>query len=230
MEGAKPLPRPPQRAKSPNDPKRSGRAAKTSRWDVLAKGNPIKGFPAGRSPAPPPHKQNPRQREETYKRFDSLARVFALDGLEVCHAAISAKLRPRGHPRVACGPPFSIFGLRPRRNGVGFRFLRKARKGLCPFHPYQPFFKRLDPKLDLPTLRKIFHSYLQFAAALLIRPWKTGLPRCPEGHGRVRFRSLPGSWGSRSIRPSSAYQRSRRQSSHAPSGTGQPDAAGPYGR
>ena len=176
------------------------------------------------------HKQNPRQREETYKRFDSLARVFALDGLEVCHAAISAKLRPRGHPRVACGPPFSIFGLRPRRNGVGFRFLRKARKGLCPFHPYQPFFKRLDPKLDLPTLRKIFHSYLQFAAALLIRPWKTGLPRCPEGHGRVRFRSLPGSWGSRSIRPSSAYQRSRRQSSHAPSGTGQPDAAGPYGR
>ena len=43
----------------PNDPKRSGRAAKTSRWDVLAKGNPIKGFPAGRSPAPPAHQTKP---------------------------------------------------------------------------------------------------------------------------------------------------------------------------
>ena len=43
----------------PMIPKRSGRAAKTSRWDVLAKGNPIKGFPAGRSPAKT-HKQNPR--------------------------------------------------------------------------------------------------------------------------------------------------------------------------
>ena len=210
-------------------PKRSGREGPTARWAVGPRGTLSRGAPQD-AVLQKTHKQNPRQREETYKRFDSLARVFALDGLEVCHAAISAKLRPRGHPRVACGPPFSIFGLRPRRNGVGFRFLRKARKGLCPFHPYQPFFKRLDPKLDLPTLRKIFHSYLQFAAALLIRPWKTGLPRCPEGHGRVRFRSLPGSWGSRSIRPSSAYQRSRRQSSHAPSGTGQPDAAGPYGR
>ena len=229
MEGAKPLPRPPQRAKSPNDTQKIRKGRPDIPVGCRAEGKLSRGAPQD-AVLQKTHKQNPRQREETYKRFDSLARVFALDGLEVCHAAISAKLRPRGHPRAACGPPFSIFGLRPRRNGVGFRFLRKARKGLCPFHPYQPFFKRLDPKLDLPTLRKIFHSYLQFAAALLIRPWKTGLPRCPEGHGRVRFRSLPGSWGSRSIRPSSAYQRSRRQSSHAPSGTGQPGAAGPYGR
>ena len=113
----------------------------------LAVGNPIKGFPAGRSPAPTSYQTKPR-RKRSDKRFDSLARLFALDSVVVCHAAISLKLRPRGHPRAACGPPFPCFGLRPRRNGVGFRFLRKARKGLCPFHPYQPFEKRLDRKLS----------------------------------------------------------------------------------
>ena len=106
----------------------------------LAVGNPIKGVPAGRSPAPTSYQTKPH-RKRSDKRFDSLARLFALDSVVVCHAAISLKLRPRGHPRAACGPPFPIFGLRPRRSGVGFRFLRKARKGLCPFHPHQPFEK-----------------------------------------------------------------------------------------
>ena len=138
MEGAKPLPRPPQRAKSPNDTKRSGRAAKTSRWDVLAKGNPIKGFPAGRSPAKNAQTITaPARRND--KRFDSLARFFALGKLEMRHAAISTKLRPRGHPRAACGPPFLLFGLRPRRNGVGFRPLRRARRALP--STCQPFEK-----------------------------------------------------------------------------------------
>ena len=105
----------------------------------FAVGNPIKGFPAGRSPAPNAQTITAPARRNG-KRFDSLARVYALDGVVVRHAAISSKLRPRG-PRAACGPPFSCFGLRPRRNGVGFRFLRKARKGLCPFHPHQPFEK-----------------------------------------------------------------------------------------
>ena len=47
-----------------------------------------------------------------------LARFYALDKLAVRHAAISLKLRPRGHLRAACGPPFLLFGLRPRRNGI----------------------------------------------------------------------------------------------------------------
>ena len=81
----------------------------------LAVGNPIKGFPAGRSPAPTSYQTKPR-RKRSDKRFDSLARLFALDSVVVCHAAISLKLRPRGHPRAACGPPFLLFGLRPRRN------------------------------------------------------------------------------------------------------------------
>ena len=110
--------RPTQRAKSPNDTKRSGRAAKTSRWDVLAKGNPIKGFPAGRSPAPNAQTITAPARRNG-KRFDSLARFFALENGKLRHAAISLKLRLRGHPRAACGPPFPCFGLRPRRNGGG---------------------------------------------------------------------------------------------------------------
>ena len=53
------------------------------------------------------------------RRHAAAGAVFALDKLAVRHAAISLKLRPRGHPRAACGPPFPCFGLRPRRNGGG---------------------------------------------------------------------------------------------------------------
>ena len=60
---------------TPKDTKRSGRAAKTSRWDVLAKGNPIKGFPAGRSPAKPTFPKEPAPARRNDKRSDSLARV-----------------------------------------------------------------------------------------------------------------------------------------------------------
>ena len=102
-------------------------------------GNPIKGFPAGRSPAKNAQTK-PRQQEETQKRFNSLARFYAPDKSGVRHAAISKKLRPRGHPRAACGPPFLLFGLRPRRNGVGFRPLRRATKGAA-FGICQPFEK-----------------------------------------------------------------------------------------
>ena len=65
------------------------------------------------------------------KRFDSLARFFALDNLEVRHAAIFSKLQPRGHPRAACGPPFPIFGLRPRRNGVGISVSAESDQRRC---------------------------------------------------------------------------------------------------
>ena len=129
------------------------------------KGNPIKGFPAGRSPAKTHPQTITAPARRSSKRFDSLARFhfdlfnaenptgpltpphslsrghrsptrdtrprrhgsgdtpplarfYALDKLAVRHAAISLKLRPRGHPRAACGPPFLLFGLRPRRNGI----------------------------------------------------------------------------------------------------------------
>ena len=36
---------------------------------------------------------------------------------------------------------FPSFWVAPEAQRVGFRFLRKARKGLCPFHPHQPFEK-----------------------------------------------------------------------------------------
>ena len=105
----------------------------------FAVGNPIKGFPAGCSPAPSSHQTITAPARRNGKRFDSLTRFFALENEELCHAAIPAKLRPRGHPRAACGPPFLLFGLRPRRNGVGFRPLRRARRALP--STCQPFEK-----------------------------------------------------------------------------------------
>ena len=45
MEGAKPLPRPPQRAKSPNATKRSGREGPTARWAVGPRGTLSRGSP-----------------------------------------------------------------------------------------------------------------------------------------------------------------------------------------
>ena len=108
-----------------------------------AEGNPIKGFPAGCSPAKT-HKQNPRQQEETAKRFDSLARAFALDEFGVRHAAISAKFRPRGHPRAACGPPFSVLGCARGATGLDFAFCGK-RGGALPLHPAS-LLKKAGPK------------------------------------------------------------------------------------
>ena len=115
--GGQSPPRPPQRAKSLMIPKdQEGRQnVPVGRFAV---GNPIKGFPAGRSPALFSHQTITAPARRNGKRFDSLARFFALENGELRHAAISLKLRPRGHPRAACGPPFPIFGLRPRRNGV----------------------------------------------------------------------------------------------------------------
>ena len=112
-----------------------------------------------------PNKNRAARRND--KRFDSLARFFALDGLGMCHAAIFSKLRPRGHPRAACGPPFLLFGLRPRRNGVGFRPLRRARRGAAP-PPCQPFEKGWTENLFLlflPTLRKNFLRVSTIVAA-----------------------------------------------------------------
>ncbi len=40
-----------------------------------------------------------------------------------------------GTSAAACGPPFLLFGLRPRRSGVGFRPLRRARRGFAPSIP-----------------------------------------------------------------------------------------------
>ena len=136
--GAKPLSRPPQRAKplmiqkdQEGQPQRPG--GTLGRRGTLSRGSPQDAvLPL------PPAKRNPRQREETQKRFDSLTRFCAPDKSEVRHAAISPKLRPR-FPQAACGPPLPIFGLRPRRNGVGFRFLRKARRALP--STCQPFEK-----------------------------------------------------------------------------------------
>ena len=116
-------------------------------------GNPIKGFPAGRSPAKT-HKQKPHQREETVKRFDSLARFLALDKFGVRHAAISTKLRPRGHPRAACGPPFFLFWVAPEAQRVEFRPLGRATKGAA-FGNCQPFEKGWTENLFLFTLQDI---------------------------------------------------------------------------
>ena len=99
----------------PMIPKRSGRAAQTSRWDVWAKGKPIKGFPAGRSPAPPTHQTKPAPARRNVQTLQPAIAINASDWSGVRHAAISSKLRPR-EPRAACGPPFLLFGLRPRRN------------------------------------------------------------------------------------------------------------------
>ena len=145
MEGAKPLPRPPQRANFPTDSKRSGREAKRP-GGTLDRGEPYQGVPRRTQSChylPPTINRAARRNG---KGLDSLARFFVLVKLEVRHAAIFSKLRPRGHPRAAFGPPFPIFGLRPRRNGVGFRPLRRARRGAAP-PPCQPFRKRLDRKL-----------------------------------------------------------------------------------
>ena len=132
MEGAKPLPRPPQRAKSPNDTQKIRKGRPDSPVGCRAEGNLSRGAPQD-AVLQKTHKQNPRQREETYKRFDSPARVFALDSVEVGHAAISQKLRPR-YPRAACGPPFLLFGLRPRRNGVRISLSAESEEGAA-LHP-----------------------------------------------------------------------------------------------
>ena len=116
---------------TPNDTKRSGRAAQTSRWDVWAKGNPIKGFPAGQRPAKK-RTNNNRASEKKRQTLRLAGAVFALDESGVGHAAIFSKLRPRGHPRAACGPPFLLFGLRPRRNGVRVSLSAESEEGRCP--------------------------------------------------------------------------------------------------
>ena len=228
MEGAKPLPRPPQRAKSPYDTKRSGREVQQPSG-LLDRGEPYQGVPRRTQSCSTrlPNKNRAARRND--KRFDSLARfsylltfsipkilralssvaaqpvarlikldakktaaaawerrhaaagaVFALDKLAVRHAAISLKLRPRGHPRAACGPPFFCFGLRPRRNGVGFRFLRKARKGLCPFHPHH-LLKKVDENF----------AYATCQALPFTRPSQSS-DRSADGTGKFRPTAPPG--------------------------------------
>ena len=134
-------------------PKRSGREGSTARGAVEPMGTLSRGSPQDAVLPLPPTKQNPHQREETQKRFDSLTRFCAPDKSEVRHAAISPKLRPR-FPRAACGPPLPIFGLRPRRNGVGFRFLRKARRGFAPSIPTS-LLKKAGPKTFFANVSEV---------------------------------------------------------------------------
>ena len=56
-------------------------------------------------------------------------------------------LGPTAH--WAIGPSLPDLGVSLR----GFRPLRRARKGLCPFHPYHSFRKRMVRKLGVSMLR-----------------------------------------------------------------------------
>ena len=79
-------------------------------------GNPIKGFPAGRSPAKNAQTITAPARETT--NVSTRWRGFSLWINSDC--VMPQFLRNCGcrFLRAACGPPFPIFGLRPRRNGV----------------------------------------------------------------------------------------------------------------
>ena len=143
--GAKPLSRPTQRAKSPNDTKRSGRAAKTSRWDVLAKGNPIKGFPAGRSPAPPAYKQKPRQREET-ANASTRWRGFSLWMDQRCVMPQFFQNCGRGDIRGRPAGRLSLFwGCARGATGLDFAFCGKRGRGFAPSIPTS-LLKKAGPK------------------------------------------------------------------------------------
>ena len=79
-------------------------------------GNPIKGFPAGRSPAKNAQTITAPARETT--NVSTRWRGFSLWINSDCVMPQFLRNCGRGFPRAACGPPFPIFGLRPRRNGV----------------------------------------------------------------------------------------------------------------
>ena len=134
----------------PNDTQKDQEGRPDSPVGCRAEGNPIKGFPrrvksckphgALKSVAAQPVARQPKPNAKciaasTWEhRHAATGAVFALDKLGMCHAAISAKLRPRGHPRAACGPPFLLFGLRPRRNGIGVSLSVEREKGSA-LHP-----------------------------------------------------------------------------------------------
>ncbi len=127
-----------------------------SRWDVGPRGTLSRGSPQD-AVLPTPRATQIRRRAACRAATEAQREVHSRGGTGAAtrrrwrgisfqrircrsHAAISPKLRPRGHPRAACGPPFLLFGLRPRRNGVGFRPLRRATKGAA-FGICQPFEK-----------------------------------------------------------------------------------------
>ena len=115
----------------PDDTKRSGREVQRP-GGTLDRGEPYQGVPRRTQSChylPPTINRAARRNG---KGLDSLARFFVLVKLEVRHAAIFSKLRPRGHPRAACGPPFLLFGLRPRRNGVRISLSAESEEGRCP--------------------------------------------------------------------------------------------------
>ena len=137
MEGAKPLPRPPQRAKSPHATKRSGREVQRP-GGTLNRGEPYQGVPRRtQSCKKRTNKTAPARRNaETFQLAGAVLRSGQIRSAscrnfeEIAAAGTSA-----GGLRAA----FPSFWVAPEAQQVGFRFLRKARR--APPSTCQPFSK-----------------------------------------------------------------------------------------
>ena len=60
----------------------------------------------------------------------------------------ASKIHARGHPRAACEPPVFSDNSRPGREGIGFRPLRWATKGVA-FGNHK-LLKKLDQNFYFP--------------------------------------------------------------------------------
>ncbi len=121
MEGAKPLPRPPQRAKSPYDTKRSGREVQQPSG-LLDRGEPYQGVPRRTQSCSTrlPNKNRAARRND--KRFDSLARFSYL-------LTFSIPKILRALSSVAAQPVARLINLNAKKTAAATRERRHAAAG-----------------------------------------------------------------------------------------------------
>ena len=145
MEGAKPLPRPPQRAKSPNDTQKIRKGRPDSPVGCRAEGNPIKGGPAGRSPAknaqtkPAPARRNVQTLRLAGAgfRFGWIRGVSCRNFCEIAAAGTSA-----GGLRAA----FPYFWVAPEAQRGWISLSAESEEGALPLPSLPAFFQKAGPK------------------------------------------------------------------------------------